>query len=314
MPKITVTIPVYNVEKYISRCIDSVINQTFSDIEVIVVNDKTTDNSISIVEDFAKTDSRIRIIEHSENKGLMCARKTGYENASGDYVFFLDSDDSLPKDALEVLYKEAVRTDADFVAGRLTYITPKGKDEKSFPCALKYGTDRVSAIKSTLLWELPHTLCGKLFRRELFLNKSFDTIDHYTNGEDGLLYYQLIQCVKKVTCIDKCVYYYYRNSESSSQVKYSRKAIESIIYLYSYRYKTLIGIECLQRTLNFATIKDLSVLCGMGYSRKLLNEILSKSDIPYRLNVRTIIKYCGIANAIKCIIRVYFLSIYRNKE
>lgn len=313
MPTVTVTIPVYNVEKYILRCIESVISQTISDIEIIVVNDKTTDNSISIVNEIAKKDSRIRIIEHSENKGLMCARKTGYESASGKYVFFLDGDDSLPKDALEILYKEADRTDADFVAGRLTYITSKGIDEKSYPCSLKYGTDRVSAIKSTLLWEMPHTLCGKLFKRELFCNKVYDTLEHYTNGEDGLLYYQIMRHVNRVSCVNNNVYNYYQNNQSSTQVVYSKKTIKSILHLYEFRYKELNNITELKSVLDFATVRDLSILCGMGYQRKRINELLLTTEIPIQINMMAIARYCNIKEAVKCLIRVYVLSLLRKK-
>lgn len=313
MPQITVTIPVYNVEKYILRCIESVINQTISDMEVIVVNDKTTDNSISIVKEIAKKDSRIRIIEHDENKGLMYARKTGYESASGEYVFFLDSDDSLPIDALEVLYKEAIRTDADFVAGRLTYITAKGKDEKSYPCSLKYGTDRLSALKSTLLWEMPHTLCGKLFKRELFCNKAYNTLDHYTNGEDGLLYYQIMRHVKRVSCVNESVYNYYQNNQSSTQVVYSKNTIESILHLYEFRYKELKSIPELKSVLDFATVRDLSVLCGMGYKRKKINELLLTTEIPIQINMISVVRYCHFKDAVKCLIRVYVLSVLRKK-
>ena len=306
--KVTVAIPVYNVQQYIGRCLDSVLSQSLSDIEVIIVDDCSPDQSMRIVEQYKKVDDRIIIITHKHNKGLMCARKTGYENAKGDYVFFLDSDDTIPQGALECLYKEALKNNADFVAGRLTYIKPNSIDDKSFPCDLRYGNDRISVIKSTLLWEITHTLCGKLFKKSLFEKGALETLEHYTNGEDGLLYYQLIKNISKVTCVKSSVYNYYQNSESSTQVKYTKKTLESIIYFYSYRYKVLKEESKIKNILDFATVRDLSILCGMGYSKTTINKLLSNKGIPYKLNLTSIVRYCDIGNAIKCMVRVYLLS------
>lgn len=308
MPKISVAIPIYNVEKYISRCIDSVLNQTIQDIEIVVVDDKSPDKSLKIVKEYAIKDSRIKIIEHEINQGLMCARRTGYQNSSSDYVFFLDSDDALPPDALESLYNEAQRTDSDIVAGILAYITPKGTEESSYPCSLNYGNDREGVIKSTLLWEMTHTLCGKLFKKTLFEGKQYTTYDHYTNGEDGMLYYQILNYVDRVACINKVVYLYYQNSESSTQIKYNNRIIQSILQFYDFRYQYVKKKENLKSVLDFATIRDLSILCGGGYNKKIINKLLDNTSIPLRLNVYTIIHKCSLIEGLKNILRVYLLS------
>ena len=101
--KISVIIPVYNVEKYIIECIESIINQTLKDIEIIVVNDGTKDNSIKIVEEYL-SDKRIKIINKA-NGGLSSARNEGMKVAKGEYIYFIDSDDFINEDVLEVLYK-----------------------------------------------------------------------------------------------------------------------------------------------------------------------------------------------------------------
>lgn len=311
MPKISVAIPVYNVEKYIARCLDSVINQTLQDIEIVVVNDKSPDKSMQTVKEYANKDSRIKIIEHDNNQGLMCARRTGYLNSSSEYVFFLDSDDALPSDALESLYDKALQSRSDIVAGILAYITPKGTEESSYPCSLKYGDNRKAVIKSTLLWEMTHTLCGKLFKYSLFEGKEYTTFEHYTNGEDGILYYQILNNVNKVSCIDKVVYLYYQNSESSTQAKYTNKTIRSILQFYNFRYQCVKQDESLKSVLDFATIRDLSILSGDGYKRKRINDLLNETSIPLRLNFKTIIRKCGFNEGIKNIMRVYVLSILR---
>src|SRR5690606_5062403 len=101
---ISIIIPVYKVEKYISRCLDSILNQTFQDFEIILINDASPDNSIKIAESYADKDSRIGIIHNEENSGAGWSRKVGYTNAKGEYITFCDPDDYLPKNALELLY------------------------------------------------------------------------------------------------------------------------------------------------------------------------------------------------------------------
>lgn len=104
MTKISIVVPVYNVERYLHRCLDSLINQTYSNIEIICVNDGSPDNSLKILEEYSKQDTRIKIISQ-ENKGLPGARNTGIDNATGDYILFVDSDDSLHLDACRILYE-----------------------------------------------------------------------------------------------------------------------------------------------------------------------------------------------------------------
>ena len=102
-PKISVIIPVYNVEDYLEECLDSIINQTFKDLEIICINDGSQDNSLNILEEYAEKDNRIKIIT-TKNQGLSAARNRGLENITGDYVYFIDSDDYLELTAFEELY------------------------------------------------------------------------------------------------------------------------------------------------------------------------------------------------------------------
>lgn len=115
-PKITVIIPFYQVENYIHQCLESVVAQTFSDLEIICVDDCGKDNSLKIVEDFAKIDSRIKIIGNNKNIGSARSRNKGMDLAKGDYIFFLDADDYLlENDVLEKLYKKIIEANSDIV-------------------------------------------------------------------------------------------------------------------------------------------------------------------------------------------------------
>ena len=114
MPQISVVVPVYNVEKYLRECLDSLANQTFEDFEVICVNDGSDDSSLSILEEYASEDERFKIVSQ-ENKGLSGARNTGMNYIKGRYLLFLDSDDWLELNALELLYNHANALNSEMV-------------------------------------------------------------------------------------------------------------------------------------------------------------------------------------------------------
>ena len=236
MVKVSIIVPVYNVEKYIERCIGSLVKQTLEDIEIVIVDDCSPDKSILIIEKYLAIDKRIKILRHQNNMGLMWTRKTGYMAATGDYITFCDSDDYLPQNAVELLYKEAIRTEADIVSGNLHHILINGRAER-WSSELKYGNDKKTALRSLLLGELRHNLCSKLFRRELLQDFQYQTFEHFTNGEDGCLFYQLIQNTNVIIQIDDVTYNYLQNEESSSEVRYGNNAIQSICILNRIRHE-----------------------------------------------------------------------------
>ncbi len=123
MPKVSVIIPVYNVEKYLRECLDSVVDQTLGDIEIICINDGSTDNSLSILTEYAQNDSRIKIINQN-NKGVAAARNLSIKESNGEFVCFLDSDDYYPaNDILEILYKKAVENGVLICGGEFAKFT-----------------------------------------------------------------------------------------------------------------------------------------------------------------------------------------------
>ena len=114
MVEISVIVPVYNVSEYLAQCMDSIINQTFEDIEIICVNDGSTDDSLKILEEYSEKDERISIISQ-ENQGQGVARNVGMNAARGNYIFFMDSDDFIKLNALELLHENAVSNNSDVV-------------------------------------------------------------------------------------------------------------------------------------------------------------------------------------------------------
>lgn len=178
MPSISVIIPVYNVEKYLKECLDSIVNQTFADIEIICVNDGSTDSSLDILNGYAANDSRIRVLSQ-ENRGLSGARNTGLKNATGKYVYFIDSDDFLELDALERLYDISQENDLDLVIFKLINIDEDtGEKFKSKYYEMAYLDEFAGKVFSysdipDYIYKIPVSIPGKFFRADLIGDMEF---------------------------------------------------------------------------------------------------------------------------------------------
>ena len=128
--KVSIIIPVYNTEKYLRKCLDSVCNQTLQDIEIICVNDCSPDDSLEILKEYASNDNRIKIINFTENKGVAVARNTAIEQANGEYIGFVDSDDYVDLDFYEKLYNTAKSENAELVVGKTQMENENGVKQK----------------------------------------------------------------------------------------------------------------------------------------------------------------------------------------
>lgn len=223
-PEISILIPVYNVEKMLPRCLDSVLSQSFKDFEIVCVNDKSPDNSLAILREYAEKDPRVKIIDKPRNEGLMMARYTGYKNAAGRYFFFLDSDDFIPGDALQSLHSKAVETGADIVVGEMALVNTAGrKVMKHRP--EKTGESYLSYLKSILHWNTP-SLCGSLFSQSLFDGYSYTALMNHGFSEDRILLTEILcQRRPKVATVDSVTYYYWQNNESITRSIPGEKAV-----------------------------------------------------------------------------------------
>jgi glycosyltransferase involved in cell wall biosynthesis len=240
--KISVIIPVYNVEKYIEQCIQSICNQTLQDFQIIVVDDASPDNSMAIVRYYADHDDRFLIIENQRNMGQMWTRKEGYKQASGNFIVFCDSDDYLPQNALELLYNRIIMDGSDVVVGFFQGIRPDGSMGVMQKPKLTYGTDRIALYRSLLHRELNPSLCGRIFSKKLF-DDDYEIFENCTLGEDGILFYQIVARVEKVTALDDVVYFYRFNPSSVSHTnslnieKRIEASLFSVNYIYNYLHK-----------------------------------------------------------------------------
>lgn len=224
MEKISVIIPVYNSEKYLSKCLESVLKQTYKNIEIILIDDGSTDESGLICDDYSNKDERIRVI-HTENVGVSHARNVGLENATGDLISFIDSDDELENNMFEVLVNIKQKYNAD-----MSHCGYKRVDEFGNFIKNVCGThavliqDNVETI-TNMLGGVYFTggLWNKLYSYSVVKNIRF--AEELKNNEDILFNVLAIQNCRKIVFIDECKYIYYEHTLSACNTINKEKQI-----------------------------------------------------------------------------------------
>lgn len=234
MAKVSVIIPVYNVEKYLRECLTSVCNQTFRDLEIICINDGATDNSLKILEEFALKDSRIHIITQI-NQGLSGARNTGLKTATGNYIAFIDSDDYVSENFIETLYNKAISEDADISACCVTYLED-GKfikdnhiNKQTFKTQKEVFNsieDKISFMGSVVVW-------NKLYKTELLRNAELEFVKG-CKFEDTYFTFLAIAFANKITVNDSAEYIYRINNSSIMANVYESEKLFDIIKIMDY--------------------------------------------------------------------------------
>lgn len=211
MPLVSVLVPVYNVEKYLDECIDSIEKQTYKNIEVIFVNDGSTDRSAEVLK---RREKNGYIIVYQQNSGLATARNTSLKYATGDFLTFLDSDDMLRHDSISNMVEAALKIDADIVRGRIVRFNSKW--ERLF--SKSSSDDIIEFRKAFLDWgEFPLNIWGALYRRTLFTDNELTFYDGLNFGEDFGMNCRVAYFAKRVANIDSVVYRYRVNEQSMTQ-------------------------------------------------------------------------------------------------
>ena len=229
MPKFSIIVPVYNVEKYIKKCLDSIFSQSFKDFEVIVVNDGTKDKSIEIAKKY-----NIKLIEQ-ENKGLSEARNAGVKKASGEYLIFIDSDDYIEKDLLKEINK-SLTNNPDIVRFQAKVIKDDTKTmyhEKEFT-----GLNGVDAFKEIVSYHFVEPACFYAIRRDYYVKNNFSFRKNAFHEDFGLIPLIIFKS-KIVNSIDYCGYSYIeRNGSIMTSKRYDKTLKKVSDVLDHYRYLT----------------------------------------------------------------------------
>ena len=228
MPKVSIIVPVFNVEKYLKRCLESLISQTFKDIEIILVNDGSTDNSKNICEQFVKKDSRIILI-NKENAGVSSARNFGIEHSKGKYISFVDADDYVSIDMIDFLVKNLEKNKADI--STCGHYNCYFNDDSIEKCYFKNSNDsgildsRQSLQESLIGRKISLMPCDKLFKRELFDEIRFPVGVIY---EDSAVIPKIMTKISKVYYSFIPKYYYVQRQNSITNSKFSYRNFDVI--------------------------------------------------------------------------------------
>lgn len=278
--KVSVIVPVYNVEKYLARCLDSLVNQTLEDIEIIIVNDGSTDNSENIIKQYLKKYSNIKYFRKA-NGGLSDARNHGLKYAKGDYVAFVDSDDYVDNTIYEKMYKIAKKNKLNIVV--CDTIEVYGENNKIYKHSNFHYSD--NNIKNYII--SPPMACIRLFKREIFNKVEFTKKIYY---EDLNLMPGLVNCTSKIGFIEEGLYYYVQRDNSiMKQRQYDERLLDIFTVLKNndflkekyqdeleYLYITHLLRSASLRFLNYDNRRDLL---------KKVNDTIRKKYPNYSKNI-----------------------------
>jgi glycosyltransferase involved in cell wall biosynthesis len=286
-PLISIIVPVYNVEEYLPRCLDSIINQSYKNLEIILINDESTDNSLSICKEFKKKDKRIKLIS-IKHGGLSKARNTGLDVAKGEYIGFVDSDDFIEEDMYKSLYEAIVKSGAQisvctfyrYHPDVLEYDFLESRDEIVF--------DKEEAIENVLIDKtLRNYVWTKLYSAYIFDDLRFP---EGKNFEDIFISIKILEKIDKLIYINKFLYYYVIREgsiDSSKKVENIKDAIEETYRRYKYikenyeKYKEY-NIAAMIVRLVYCYLdlnQDISLLNEYNYIFSELDKDISSSDI-----------------------------------
>ena len=270
MTKISVIIPIYNSEKYLQKCLDSIINQTFKDIEIICVDDCSTDKSLEILQDYASKDSRIKILHNDKNINVGASRNRGLEIATGKYIHFVDSDDWLEPETYETLIKHEGTEVIYFYIRQVSNIDNKPKNwshsDKNHPhsiCNLKSNPEIAD------YWI--RYVYNKLYLKS-FLEENNIKFNDYPCFEDHEFSLKVLLCAKSIYFVDKILYNYRVDNSASITAKF---------YQYKdYAFKSYKTAEKLFEPFE-KDLKDKLLVDEFGQYFKIINGIYNMNKISY---------------------------------
>ncbi|MPQ42294.1 glycosyltransferase [Clostridium tarantellae] len=235
--KVSVIVPVYNVEKFLRRCMDSLISQAFKDIEIIAINDGSTDKSLEILREYEEIDSRVKVID-KENSGVSKCRNIGIDVSKGEYIMFVDSDDWIDTDMIENMYYKALEEKADLIMCTYTreFINHSKERVIKLPSTKIYDDEEVKKellrklvgpinkeLASPDQLDVLGTIWGKLYKTENIKSNKLVFIDLAVIGsaEDTLFNIYTFNCLKKVVFINRPMYHYWKGNSESITSKYN---------------------------------------------------------------------------------------------
>ena len=292
-PKISVIIPVYQAENYLSRCIESLLSQTFSDYEIILVNDGSSDKSGMICNEYALKDPRVRVF-HKENEGVSNTRQYGLEQAKGEYTIHVDPDDWVSPEMLLELYQVAVEENADMV---ICDLIKKYRNKTKYIIQKPSQLDHINILKEIISGKLHGSLCNKLIRKSCYDRYAVKFPSKMNVWEDTYICCNLLRNNLKISYLPKAYYFYDQFSNSGSatrcisfaKVESQKKFIQSM----EKEFEGTDYIECLYY--KKSTTKESAFLSGV-YSDLEICELYKEINSRYlreHFHLNSINNVCG---------------------
>lgn len=302
MAKVSVIVAAYNVEDYIEACLSSALSQTMDDIEVVVVNDASTDKTAEIIDRFVKLDSRVKVVTHVENKSALAVRRSGFEACTGEYIMYLDGDDMLAPDACEIAYKAILKENTDVLQFSVEVITEDLEDKQD-------AKDNLLAQ----MWYMPHKIVtadpsgligvqdaynkislnvwNKIYKREIIEETEKNLPDIYMNmAEDWMFSYVALSLCHSYNYVPKKLYRYRFGCGISTVEKLSRNrmaAMAKMYFAYTYLRDWTAKRDCMKRCKSKLEELQASWLDGIIWN---FLKTCPKEDRSYFLE--EILKYC----------------------
>lgn len=264
MNKISIVIPVYNTEKLLRRCLQSVLTQSYSNVEIVLVDDGSKDKSSDLCDEIACVDSRVKVI-HKKNGGASSARARGVAESSGDWICFVDSDDVIPQDSIEKLF--SFSEGVDIVVGQIDLDGPWEWPFKRFKGTLLKN----EYLRMLIRGKIHGGPVAKLFKRNVVSSNSFDFPEYITNGEDFLMNLRIgINC-SKIRVIDSIVYrYLYREGSAIGNGKTSS---------FLYNLKFYCWVFSVMKSNDVKMIVDLLKMAYLSFFRCLKAKVKLVVDL-----------------------------------
>lgn len=292
MCKISVIIPVYNTKPYLARCIESVLDQTYEDWELLLVDDGSTDGSDMVCDMYVKDDSRIKVF-HNRNQGPAASRKFGAKEATGNFIMFVDSDDWLDKEMLQVMYENMQDTGASMVCCIFKDIDDDGKI--SHPQL--FQEDYIDCeTAEECMYQMHHTRhltgspCTKLFRKELF--DGIDFCSNVTIGEDYAMIVQLVEKAGRVRILPLELYFRYVRKGSISHGGYTKRHRQAFDNYMRIRQELIRKYpELASDVTAFHTEYEMAVITAMCRNDCYDKEVIGKLKKDLRANILNTLRH-----------------------
>ena len=293
MPKLSVIVPVYNAEKSLSRCVDSILAQTFTDFELILVNDGSSDSSAILCDAYAAENPKIKTIHKNENTGPLHTRKVGFEQASGEYISYIDSDDYIHPSMYEIMMKPIVQYRPDIVICGIMMES----EVKSIPLcsgAREGIYDKARLVKEIypfMLYSpanglplLSPSLCNKIFRREILQKPLADANNKIYYGEDAVCSYPCILDADKIYMLPNDFLYFYCITQESLTNMYDKHFFAKLPVLIS-------ELEHAFDTRNFYSKTQIDCYAAVQLLEAVRKELLFNTDLPLNQRIKKVREY-----------------------